>query len=108
MAAGNWKEMYSAAQNGNLALVRYHIDSGSNPNYQHPEILATPLVAAITAGHTEIAIYLLNNGADPKLESHYDNLTPLQAATKYNNEKVLECLEKLGVKPSWWQKFFKK
>lgn len=108
MAAGNWKEMYSASVEGNFDLVRYHIQSGSNPNYQHPEILATPLVVAITNGHTEIALYLLANGADPRLESHYDSLTPLQAATKYNDIKVLECLANLGVKPTWWQKLFKK
>lgn len=44
MAAGDWKEMLIASQEGNLDLVRYHIRMGENPNYQHPEFLTTPLI----------------------------------------------------------------
>ena len=46
MSAGDWKDMYAAAVAGDLALVRHHISAGVNPNYQHPEILCTPLVAS--------------------------------------------------------------
>ena len=88
--------MYAAAQNGELELVRHHIVQGANPNYQHPEILCTPLVAAIIAGHTDIALYLLENKADPNLRSYYDNMTPMEAAEKYQNSVVLEKLESLG------------
>lgn len=103
MSAGDWKEMYLAAQNGRMELVRYHIENGSNPNYQHPEILATPLVAAISEGHTEIALYLLENGADPTLKSFFDDLTPLQAAYRFKNAVIVEKLKSLGVfeAPSW-------
>lgn len=106
MSAGNWKEMFAAAQNGDLELLRHHIKQGANPNYQHPEILCTPLVTAIIAGHTDIAIYLLEENADPNLRSYYDNMTPLEAATKYANPVVLEKLRGLGVqnKKSWTQK----
>jgi hypothetical protein len=47
MAAGDWKEMLIAAQNGDLELVRYHIRMGENPNYQHPEFLTN--ASAITS-----------------------------------------------------------
>ena len=47
MSGGDWKDMYAAAVEGDLALVRYHINAGVNPNYQHPEILCTPLVASL-------------------------------------------------------------
>lgn len=42
MSAGDWKDLYQAALDGNLALVRHHMGEGVNPNYQHPEILHAP------------------------------------------------------------------
>lgn len=93
MSAGNWKELYKAATEGDLALVKYHIKEGANPNYQHPEILATPLVAAILNHHHEVALFLLDNGADAHLESYFDNLTPLQAATKAQNTKLIDTIK---------------
>jgi len=95
LSAGNWKELYQAAIEGNLPLVIHHIKEGANPNYQHPEILATPLVAAITHGHTEIALFLLKNGADAKLESYFDNLTPLKAAKKMRNKELMATIKLL-------------
>ena len=80
MSAGDWKDLYQAAVAGDLALVQYHVRQGVNLNYQHPEILRTPLVASLVEGHAEIAYYLLANGADPSLVSELDNLAPLQAA----------------------------
>ena len=58
MSGGDWKDMYAAAVEGDLALVRCHINAGVNPNYQHPEILCTPLVASLIHGHSDIARYL--------------------------------------------------
>jgi hypothetical protein len=83
MSAGDWKDMYAAAVAGDLALVRHHISAGVNPNYQHPEILCTPLVASLIHGHGEIARYLLAHGADPQLRSDFDDMTPLQAARRH-------------------------
>ncbi len=91
--------MYAAALRGDLALVRYHIENEVNPNYQHPEILATPLVAAISGGHTEVALYLLENGADPNLRSFFDDTTPREAAVRYGNDLVLQRLSELGALP---------
>lgn len=107
MSAGDWKELYSAASSGNLPLVQYHIRNGVNPNYQHPEILATPLVAALSNGHIEIAKFLLNNGADPYLLSEFDNMTALQAATRYNKPELVELIQQTVPKQSWLQKIFK-
>ena len=103
MSAGDWKEFFKAADEGNLSLVQFHTEGGINLNYQHPEILMTALVAAIKNNHTEVAIYLLNNGADPELESHYDQLTPLKAALKYKNTVVLEKLKEMGIKKPWYK-----
>lgn len=76
MSAGDWKDLYQAAVDGDLALVQHHISEGVDPNYQHPEILRTPLVASLVEGHLEVARYLLAHGADPSLVSELDNLAP--------------------------------
>ena len=95
MSAGNWKELYQASTEGNLDLVRYHIREGVDPNYQHPEILMTPLVAAILNGHLHVVLFLLEKGADPGLESYFDNLTPLQAAKKMKNKELINTLKEI-------------
>jgi ankyrin repeat protein len=96
LSGGNWKELYQAAVEGNLELVEYHVREGVNLNYQHPEILSTPLVAAILSGQTTVALYLLKNGADPKLESYFESLTPLAAAKKVKNKDIIEAIKTLS------------
>ena len=111
MSGGDWKDLYQAAMAGDLALVQHHIAEGINPNYQHPEILCTPLVASIINGHLQIALYLLTQGADPNMLSIMDSLTPLQAAKRHQHLEVVEALEKLGAKAeeqSFWQRLVNK
>jgi ankyrin repeat protein len=107
MSAGDWKDLYQAAVDGNLSLVEYHIREQVDPNYQHPEILRTPLVASLVEGHREIAHYLLEHGADPSLVSELDDLTPLQAARKHGHEEFVQLFLRLGVtesrRPFWWR-----
>jgi uncharacterized protein len=105
MSAGDWKDLYQAAVDGDLSLVEYHIREGVNPNYQHPEILRTPLVASVIAGHLEVAGYLLAHGADPNLLSELDNLTPLQASRLHGQADFAKTLLEQGakepVRPLW-------
>lgn len=96
MAAGDWKEMLIAAQEGNLALVRYHVSMGENPNYQHPEFLTTPLIEAATFGHLDIVNYLLENGADPSLRAGFSTDTALSMARKEGHREVERVLEVWG------------
>ena len=107
MSGGDWKEMYGAAVDGDLALVRHHINAGVNPNYQHPEILCTPLVASLIHGHDEIAHYLLDHGADPQLRSDFDDMTPLEAARRHGRTAFVALLQARGAKeerkPFWWR-----
>ncbi|WP_413582274.1 ankyrin repeat domain-containing protein [Bdellovibrio sp. HCB288] len=110
MSAGDWKEMYGAAVAGNLELVRYHIKNGVNPNYQHPEIMSTALVASIIANHMEIALFLLENGADPALVSEIDNMTPMQAAKLFKRSEMIRILSNMISKPTLMERlrsFFK-
>jgi ankyrin repeat protein len=107
MSAGDWKDMYAAALAGDFARVCYHMEEGVNPNYQHPEVMCTPLVASLVHGHSEIARYLLAHGADPHLRSDFDGLTPLQAAQRYGRDEFVALLRQQGVKekrePFWWR-----
>lgn len=108
MSGGDWKDMYAAAVAGDLPRLRYHITSGVDPNYQHPEVMCTALVASLIHGHDEIARYLLGAGADPGLRSDMDNLTPLQAARRHGRaelESLLAPLARPAPAPSFWQRW---
>ena len=96
MAGGNWKEMYIAGCEGDLELVKYHVKQGVDVNYAHPEFLSTPLVACALAGQEEIALYLLDSGANPHLPSEFDELTPIQAARKAKLAGLEARLTQLG------------
>lgn len=112
MSGGDWKELFNAACEGDLALVRYHTEAGVDLNYAHPEFLATPLVASILAGQEAVALYLLDHGASPHLLSEFDGLTPAQAAARAGLAQVAARLHELGAEaaaPSpparrwrWW------
>ena len=97
MSGGDWKEMFNAGCEGNLALVAYHVRSGVDVNYAHPEFLSTPLVAAILAKQEAVALYLLDHGAHPTLPSEFDAATPLQAARQAGLKGVEEKLYAMGV-----------
>lgn len=107
MSAGDWKSFYQAAVDGDLPLVRHHLAEGVDPNYQHPEVLRTTLVASLVEGHGEVARHLLAHGADPALLSGLDGLTPLQAARKHGHEELAALLRQLGAtetrQPFWWR-----
>ena len=102
--------MYAGAVSGDLERVRYHIANNVNPNYQHPEIMATPLVGSIMAGHSHIALFLIDNGADLKLRSEFDNLTAKEAAVRYKNAIVLEKINSIenSVKKNWLQRLLRR
>lgn len=95
-SGGNWKELYQAGCEGDLALVEYHVKAGVDINYAHPEFLSTPLVAAILAGQTSVALYLLDHGAIPDLPSEFDAVTPIQAARQAGLTAVEDRLCALG------------
>ena len=97
MSGGDWKEMFNAGCEGDLALVDYHVKAGVDVNYAHPEFLSTPLVAAILAGQEAVALYLLDHGAVPSLPSEFDGLTPMQAARRAGLGAVEARLQALGI-----------
>lgn len=93
MAAGDWKDMLYAAQCGDLALVRFHIEHDENPNYQHPEFLTTPLIESVEHGHEDIVRYLLENGADPHIKAGFSTDTAFTVAKSQKNKAILRLLQ---------------
>lgn len=103
MSAGDWKDLFKAACEGNLDLVRYHVESGVNLNHAHPEFYSTPLVGSILAGQQAVALYMLDHGAAADLRSEFDDLTPMEAARRMDLPEVLCRLRELGARdePAW-------
>lgn len=119
MSGGNWKELFNAGCEGDLALVEYHVKCGVDLNYAHPEFLSTPLVGAILAGQEAVALYLLAHGAIPDLPSEFDGLTPIQAARRVGLQRVEDQLVALGVaqpapapasahRPGWLRRWWRR
>ncbi len=93
MSAGNWKDMFQGIQNGDTELVEYYLAIGVDPNYQHPEFLALPLVESIRFNHLTITKLLLDNGADPELKEIWGKETALSVAQAANNEEAILLLQ---------------
>lgn len=114
MSGGNWKEMYAAAESGDLPLVEYYVKLGVDIDYAHPEFLSTPLVDTILARQEEVAVYLLDAGANPCLHSEFDAMTPIQAARHVGLVSLEAKLIELGapalppseVEKSWLVRMF--
>ena len=89
-----------AIAKGDLADVRVHLrvnpqslNKGARDNSR------TPLEQAVLRNKTEIALYLLESGADPNtLDS--SQRTPLHLAVERNNPGVAAALLKAGAKPN--------
>lgn len=107
MAAGDWKDMLSAIQEGDLELVKYHLGQGVNPNYQHPEFLTTPLIESISLQQLEIARYLLENGADPTLKAGFSMDSPLVVARQTRNKALISLVKSYLPKGNFWQRLWR-
>jgi uncharacterized protein len=75
---GGMAALHFASRNGALDAARVLVVSGADINQPTEADHSTPLVIATSNGHYELAKFLLENGADPKLANE-DGLTPLYA-----------------------------
>ncbi len=109
MSAGDWKDFYQAAVQGDLARVQHHLAEGVHPDEQHPEILRTALVVSVLEGHLAVARCLLAHGADPNRVSWMDDLSPLEAASRSGQQEMAELLRRFGAQErsrSFWSRWF--
>src|SRR5215470_9177000 len=82
--SGAMTALLFAARDGNLEMARLLVDSKANlektsANGTHP------LVVAITNNHIELAMFLLDRGADPNAADRFYKRTPLFAAVEMRN-----------------------
>lgn len=85
MSAGDWKRFYQAVCDGDMRLVRHYIEAGIDVNYAHPEFFSTPLVAAIRNQREEVALFILQRGADPLRVSEVDGASPMALMARSNS-----------------------
>lgn len=90
---GSWKDLFKAAGAGEKFIVRSHLNSGVDPNFQHPEYLTAPIFEAIKNGHLEIVKILIEEGnADPALVEELTVDSTLETAISYKQFDILEYL----------------
>lgn len=82
--SGAMTPLLFAAREGNLALARVLLDARAD--IERPSANGTtPLVVAITNNHIELALYLIDRGANVNTADPFHQLTPLFAAVERRN-----------------------
>jgi ankyrin len=82
--SGAMSPLLFAAREGNMEMTRLLLDAGANINLQSAN--GSPsLVVAITNNHLQLALFLLEKGADPNLADRFWKRTPLYAAVEIRN-----------------------
>jgi ankyrin repeat protein len=88
--------LYEAASNGQLAVVRFLLDSGIDPNDRSAEWVLTALHSAARNGHKAVVELLLESGANVNAQAGHGH-TALHMAVQGEHIFVLETL--LASKP---------
>lgn len=76
--------------------IKNYLRKGASVNYHEPEKGWTPLLFAVEGGETEIARFLLDNGADPNEVSVENKVSPLQRAASNGFLEIADMLLKKG------------
>ena len=90
---GDWKEMFAAAEQGDIELLKYHLRMGVDPNYQHPEYMTSPLIECVRLGKLDVVKILLENGADPNIKEGFGKETALSIAMAKKDEAAVQLLQ---------------
>lgn len=82
--SGAMTPLLFASREGNLEMARILVDAKAD--LERPSANGTrPLVVATTNNHIELALYLLEKGADPNASDNFWKRTPLFAAVEMRN-----------------------
>ncbi|MCB0586316.1 MAG: acyltransferase family protein [Phaeodactylibacter sp.] len=83
--------LHEAVIKGDAEAVRQHIKAGSNLDEKEPSGGSSPLITAAVFGKTEIALLLIDGGADVNFQNN-EGSTPLITAAFFCRVKIVEAL----------------
>lgn len=86
-------DIHAATFMGDLNAIRQHIAAGSDLNAREPSMGSTPLISAAVFGKTEVALALIDAGADVNLQNNEGSTALTSAAFLCRTEIVKALLE---------------
>lgn len=95
-----WTPMQDAVDeldyNNSTAIVERLLQAGANPNYWDPSSINSPLMMAITRGHSYTAKLLLEYGADPNVRTS-EGISPLRWSVQKDDLEMVKLLLNHGL-----------
>lgn len=88
-------DIHAAALMGDLKTIRQHIAAGTDLEQKDPIGGSTPLITACVFGNTEVAIALMDAGADVDAMNN-DGSTPLHCAALFCYPEIVQSLLEHG------------
>jgi len=95
---GGMTALMFAAQQGDLESVKMLVAAGARVNETTPEPSSSVLMFAAHNDHGDVAMFLLDNGADPNLTGA--GYTALHLAAARKNARLVEALLTRGANPN--------
>lgn len=95
-AAEPGEDLQVAARRGQLAEVKKLLDAGA-PLESKNQYGATPLYLAVFNGHTEVALFLLEKGANPNVTDTFYKSSILDSALQKDRAEIVKALIARGV-----------
>lgn len=88
-------DIHAATFMGDMDAIRQHIAAGSDLNLKEPTMGSTPLISASVFGKTEVALALIEAGADVNLQNN-EGSTALTTAAFLCRVEIVEALLENG------------